>query len=202
MYTWLAPRLGISNTLYIYISQGTIWGQCYFSFTPMIYPLILKVVDICWWHPGTCSQFWLQTQLCKDLSRFGCCCRMGWQLGMLFSAEKSKHPYIGKVRGQRVTMRCVPLPEVKHHSHLGLVLNKLSRTEHIKMCTELVVVWLVFCVGDFKGIQSRQFSLVLFSHVWNMRPKFGVENHCKAYKILQTADAHTWWAYKNYKFSA
>ena len=26
-------------------------------------------------------QLWLQTQLCKNLSRFGCCCRMGRQLG-------------------------------------------------------------------------------------------------------------------------
>ena len=51
---------------------------------------------------------------------------------MLFYAEKSEHLYIGKVTGQHVTMRCVPVLEVKHRLHLGLVLNnKLSWTEHI-----------------------------------------------------------------------
>ena len=38
------------------------------------------------------------------------------------------------------------------------------------------------CVGDFKGLQSRQFSSVPFNHAWNMRPKFGVEDQLKAYK--------------------
>ena len=53
--------------------------------------------------------------------------------GMLFSAEKSEHLHIGKATGQQVTMRGVPIPEVKHHCHLGLVMNsKLSWTEHIK----------------------------------------------------------------------
>ena len=54
---------------------------------------------------------------------------------MLFSAEKSEHLHIGKATGQRVTMRGVPIPEVKNHRHLyiGLVMNnKLSWTEHIK----------------------------------------------------------------------
>ena len=31
--------------------------------------------------------------------------------------------------------------------------------------------------------QSRQFSSVPFDHAWNMRPKFGVEDQLKAYKI-------------------
>ena len=53
--------------------------------------------------------------------------------GMLFSAEKSEHLHIGKATGQRVTMRGVPIPQVKHHRHLGLVMNtRLSWTEHIK----------------------------------------------------------------------
>ena len=53
--------------------------------------------------------------------------------GMLFSAEKSEHLHIGKATGQRVTMRGVPIPQVKHHRHLGLVMNnKLSWTEHNK----------------------------------------------------------------------
>ena len=53
--------------------------------------------------------------------------------GMLFSAEKSEHLHIGKATGQWVTMRGVPIPQVKHHRHLGLVMNnKLTWTEHIK----------------------------------------------------------------------
>ena len=53
--------------------------------------------------------------------------------GMLFSAEKSEHLHIGKATGQWVTTRGVPIPQVKHHRHLGLVMNnKLSWTEHIK----------------------------------------------------------------------
>ena len=53
--------------------------------------------------------------------------------GMLFSAEKSEHLHIGKATGRRVTMTGVPIPEVKHHRHLGVVMNnKLSWAEHIK----------------------------------------------------------------------
>ena len=53
--------------------------------------------------------------------------------GMLFSAKKSKHLHIGKATGQRVTMRSVPIPQVKQHRHLGLIMNnKLSWTEHLK----------------------------------------------------------------------
>ena len=51
------------------------------------------------------------------------------------SAEKSEHLHIGKETGQQVTMRGVPIPQVKHHRHPGLVMNnmyKLSWTEHIK----------------------------------------------------------------------
>ena len=52
---------------------------------------------------------------------------------MLFSAEKSEHLHIGTATGQRVTMRGLPIPQVTHHRHLGLVMNnKLSWTEHIK----------------------------------------------------------------------
>ena len=106
--------------------------------------------------------------------------------GMLFSVEKNEHLHIGKATGRRVTMRGVPIPEVKHHRHLGVVMNnKLSWTEHIRTCMELVHVWLVFCadcVGDFKGLHSRQFSSLPFDHAWNKRPKFGVEDQLKAYK--------------------
>ena len=61
--------------------------------------------------------------------------------GMLFSAEKSEHLHIGKATGRRVTMRGVPIPEVKHHRHRGVVMNnKLSWTELIRTCMEVVHV--------------------------------------------------------------
>ena len=61
------------------------------------------------------------------------------------------------------------------------------------MCTELAHVWLVFCadfVGDFKGLQSTQFSSsVPFEHAWNMRPTFGVEDQVNAYKLQRLQDS-------------
>ena len=40
---------------------------------------------------------------------------------------------LGRQQDSGVTMRGVPIPQVKHHHHLGLVMNnKLSWTEHIK----------------------------------------------------------------------
>ena len=59
----------------------------------------------------------------------------GQTVGACSSAppEKREHLHIGKATGQRVTMRGVPIPQVKHHRHLGLVMNnKLSWTKHIK----------------------------------------------------------------------
>ena len=44
------------------------------------------------------------------------------------------------------------------------------------------MVFCADCVGDFKVLQSRQFSSVPFDHAWNMRPEFGVEDQLKAYK--------------------
>ena len=46
----------------------------------------------------------------------------------------------------------------------------------------LFLVFCADCVDHFKGLLSRQFSPVLFDHVWNMRPKFGAEDQRKAYK--------------------
>ena len=55
------------------------------------------------------------------------------QLGNALQRRKSEHLHIERATGQRVTMRGVPIPQVKHHRHLGLVMNnKLSWTEHIK----------------------------------------------------------------------
>ena len=52
---------------------------------------------------------------------------------MLFRAEKSEHLHITKATGQVVTMRGVPIPQVKLHRHLGLVMNnKLSWTDPVK----------------------------------------------------------------------
>ena len=62
--------------------------------------------------------------------------------GMLFSAEKSEHLHIGKATGQRVTMRGVPIPEVKHHRHLGLVMNnKLSWTAQQRCAASELIHW-------------------------------------------------------------
>ena len=107
--------------------------------------------------------------------------------GMLFSAEKSEHLDIGKATGQRVTMTGVSIPQVKHHRHLGLVMNnKLSWTEHIKdvygTCSRIIGVLRRLHRRLQGTVQSRQFSSVPFDHAWNMRPKFGVEDPLKAYK--------------------
>ena len=48
------------------------------------------------------------------------------------------------------------------------------------------------CVGDFKGIQSKQFSSVPFDHAWNMRPKFGGEDQLKTYKDYKFILQETW----------
>ena len=54
--------------------------------------------------------------------------------GMLFSASKSKHLSIGNKARQNpsVSMRGVPIPQVRTHKHLGLVLNEsLPWSDHI-----------------------------------------------------------------------
>ena len=54
--------------------------------------------------------------------------------GMLFSAPKSKHLSIGNKARQNppVSMRGVPIPQVRTHKHLGLVLNEsLTWSDHI-----------------------------------------------------------------------
>ena len=78
---------------------------------------------------------------------------------------------------------------------LGLVLNnKLFRTEHIRYVHETCSsVRMADYVGDFNGLQSRQFSLVPFSHVRNMRLKFGVEDHAmQSLRRLQYSFSKTW----------
>ena len=112
--------------------------------------------------------------------------------GMLFSAEKSEHLHIGKATGQRVTMRGVPIPEVKHHHHLGLVMNNKppSWTEHIKdmhgTCSRMIGVLrrlrrrlqgTQYSQGrdDFHRCHSTTQGICV-------RPKFGVEDQLKAYK--------------------
>ena len=131
--TWLAPRSGIP--------QGTVaaefWGRRYFSFTSMIFPLKLRVVTVCavfaddtTVHAASSDSKLSSARISADLD---VAAEWADSWGMLFSAEKSEHLHIGKATGQRVTMRGVPIPQVKHHRHLGLVMNnKLSWTEHIK----------------------------------------------------------------------
>ena len=53
--------------------------------------------------------------------------------GMLLSAPKSKHLSIGNKARQSppVSMREVPIPQVRTHKHLGLVLNESLGSDHI-----------------------------------------------------------------------
>ena len=114
------------------------------GYVPVIYRSMIFLLNL-----GAVVQFLLMTphwvhaaspdsklscaRISADLDQ--CCCWMGRQLGHDLQRRKkwARHLHIGKATGQRVTMRGVPIPQVKHHRHLGLVMNnKLSWTEHIK----------------------------------------------------------------------
>ena len=125
--TWLAPRSGIP--------QGTVLG-------PLLF--LIYINDLPTQFESSCAIFADDTTVNAASSDPKLsCARISADLdvatewadswGMFFSAEKSEHLHIGKATGQRVTKRGVPIPEVKHHLHLELVMNnKLSWTEHIK----------------------------------------------------------------------
>ena len=115
--------------------RGQFWGRCFF---------LIYINDLPSQLERSCAIFADDTTVhaASSDSKLSCA-RISADLdvaaewadswGMLFSAEKSEHLHIGKATGQRVTMRGVPIPKVKHYRHLGLVMNnKLSWTEHSK----------------------------------------------------------------------
>ena len=119
-------------------------------------------------------------------------------LHTLHSAEKSEHLHIGKATGQRVTMRGVPIPQVKHHRHPGLVMNnKLSWTEHIKdvygTCSRMIGILRRLC----RRLQGTTVKAIFIgairprieyaSQVWSGRPTQSLQrlqdSFCKRHRI-------------------
>ena len=95
--------------------------------------------------------------------------------GMLFSAEKSEHVHIRKATGQRVTMRGtgVPIPQVKHHHHLGwqwnLSLRPPDKRDHLKIKDTQFQshvqsnLWITTTEGTGKsGLNSQVVSIATF----------------------------------------
>ena len=110
--TWLAPRSGIP--------QGTVLG-------PIL--ILIYINDLPTKLESSCAIFADDTTVhaASSDSKLSCARNSAdldvaaeWadSWGMLFSAEKSEHLHTGKATAQRVTMRGVPIPQVKHHRHL------------------------------------------------------------------------------------
>ena len=112
------------------------WARCYFSFTSgndlptQLESSCAIFADGTTVHAASSDSKVSCAKISADLD---VAAELADSWGMLFSAEKSEHLHIGKATGQQVTMRGVPIPQVKHHCHLGLVMyNKLSWTQHIR----------------------------------------------------------------------
>ena len=103
--TWLAPRSGIR--------QGTVLGPMSFLIYINDLPTQLEscaiFADDTTVHAASSDSKLSCGRISADLD---VAAEWAGSSGMLVSAEKSEHLHIGKVTGQRVTMRGVPYPQV------------------------------------------------------------------------------------------
>ena len=138
---------------------------------------------------------------------------MGRQLGHALQRREKWAPAHREGNRTAGNHEGVPIPEVKHHRHLGLVMNnKLSWTEHIKdvhgTCSRMIgVLCRLRRRLQAKGLQSRQLMIFIgairprmeyASQVWSGGPTQSLQrlqdSFCKRHGI-QLPPLQTWFDY-------